>query len=178
MNFIDIVMLIGFAYAAFRGFTKGFVLQIVTFIAIIVGIWASIKFSGAMADFLTAKLDITGKYLPVLAFILVFILVIIIAHLVGMLLTKVFEIAALGWLNRLGGVAFAVLKMAFIISVILAVLQGFKGKFSIISEKQQQESILYKPVACLAPAIFPHLKFKDLETQWKHITAPVKKKLH
>lgn len=158
MNVIDIIILIILAWGAYRGFTQGFILQIVTFIALIIGIWAAIKFSDVMAAFLTRSMDITGKYLPVLSFILIFVLVVVIAHLIGLLLTRFFELTALGWLNRVGGIAFGILKMAFIVSVILTLQNRMKEKIKIISEKQVQTSFLYKPISSLAPAVFPHLK--------------------
>ncbi len=158
MNAIDIIILILLAWGAFRGFTQGFILQVVTFIALIIGVWASIAFSDNMSEFLTRNMDITGKYLPVLSFVLIFILVIIIAHLIGMLLTRFIEIASLGWLNRIGGIAFGVLKMAFIVSVLLTIQNRMKEKIHIISEKQIQTSLLYKPLSSFAPAVFPHLK--------------------
>ncbi|NJO68627.1 MAG: CvpA family protein [Bacteroidetes bacterium] len=173
MNILDIVMIIILAWGAFRGFTQGFILQVVTFIALIIGIWASIKFSGVMAGFLTDKLDITGKYLPVLSFVLVFILVVMLAHLVGWLLTRFFELTPLGWLNRIGGIAFGILKMAFIISVLFAVQDRVKDKVKIIPDKQKETSLLYKPVAGIAPALFPYLKFKNLEMKLKELTPDI-----
>ncbi len=158
MNILDIIILILLAWGAFRGFTQGFILQVVTFIALIIGVWASIAFSDNMSEFLTKNMDITGKYLPVLSFVLIFVLVVVIAHLIGMLLTRFIEITSLGWLNRLGGVAFGILKMAFIVSVLLTIQNRMKEKIHIISEKQIQTSLLHKPVSSLAPAVFPHLK--------------------
>lgn len=170
MNAIDIIILILLAWGAFRGFTQGFILQVVTFIALIIGVWASIAFSDNMAGFLTKNMDITGKYLPVLSFVLIFVLVVVVAHLIGMLLTRFIEITSLGWLNRLGGVAFGVLKMAFIASVLLTIQNRMKEKIHIISEKQIQTSLLYKPVSSLAPAVFPHLKQLALDKKLIEIT--------
>lgn len=170
MNAIDIIILILLAWGAFRGFTQGFILQVVTFIALIIGVWASIAFSDNMSEFLTKNMDITGKYLPVLSFVLIFVLVVVVAHLIGMLLTRFIEITSLGWLNRLGGVAFGVLKMAFIASVLLTIQNRMKEKIHIISEKQIQTSLLYKPVSSLAPAVFPHLKQLALDKKLIEIT--------
>lgn len=170
MNILDIIILILLAWGAFRGFTQGFILQVVTFIALIIGVWASIAFSDNMSEFLTKNMDITGKYLPVLSFVLIFVLVVVVAHLIGMLLTRFIEITSLGWLNRLGGVAFGVLKMAFIASVLLTIQNRMKEKIHIISEKQIQTSLLYKPVSSLAPAVFPHLKQLALDKKLIEIT--------
>lgn len=174
MNILDIIIIIILAWGAFRGFMKGFILQIVTFIALIVGIWASIQFSDSMTTLLNTKLDITGKYVPVLAFFLIFVFVIIVAQLIGWALTKIFELTGVGWLNKLGGVVFGVLKMAFIISVFLAVISGVREKTKIISDKQIETSLLYKPVASMAPVVFPHLKFKYLEERFREITTKKK----
>lgn len=170
MNILDIIILILLAWGAYRGFTQGFILQVVTFIALIIGVWASIAFSDNMSGFLTKNMDITGKYLPVLSFVLIFVLVVVLAHLIGMLLTRFIEITSLGWLNRLGGVAFGVLKMAFIASVLLTIQNRMKEKIHIISEKQIQTSLLYKPVSSLAPSVFPHLKQLALDKKLIEIT--------
>lgn len=169
MNVVDIIILIILAWGAFRGFTQGFVLQVVTFIALILGVWASIRFSGVMSDFLTRNMDITGKYLPVLSFVLIFVLVIVLAHLTGMLLTRFMELTALGWLNRIGGVIFGVLKMAFIISVLLTLQNRMKERMKIISDDRVKTSILYKPVSGLAPAVFPHLKLLALDKRFNEL---------
>lgn len=170
MNVIDIIILIILAWGAFRGFTQGFVLQIVTFIALILGIWASLYFADDMSVFLTRNFDVTGKYLPVLSFVLIFVLVIVIAHLIGMLLTRFLEMAKLGWLNRLGGIAFGVLKMAFIVSVLLTLHNRMKERMHIISENQVKTSLLYKPISGIAPAVFPHLKLLALDKHVKEFT--------
>lgn len=167
MNVLDIIILIILAWGAFRGFTQGFILQVVTFIALIIGIWASIRFSDPMADFLSRSFDITGKYLPVLSFILIFVLVVVIAHLIGMLLTRFFEVATLGWLNRLGGIAFGILKYAFIISVLLTIQYRLREKVQVIPQKQIEGSLLYKPVSGIAPIVFPHLKLIAFEKHFK-----------
>lgn len=168
MNVIDIIILVALAWGAFRGFMKGFILQIVTLLALVTGIWASIRFSDSMAHFLTRSLDITGRYLPVLSFLLIFILVIVVAHLIGLLMTRFFELTPVGWLNRLGGIAFGILKMAFIVSVFLTLQNRMKEKVHILSEKQVKDSVLYKPVASIAPAVFPHIRllaFRKAEEQ-------------
>ena len=155
---IRCMFLIALAWGAFRGFVKGFILQIVTLLALMLGIWASIHFSDGMAHFLTRNLDITGRYLPVLSFLLIFILVIIVAHLIGLLMTRLFELTPVGWLNRVGGIFFGILKMAFIVSVILSLQNRMKEKVHILPEKQIKSSLLYEPVASIAPAVFPHLR--------------------
>lgn len=165
MNIIDILLLIVLAWGAFRGFIQGFVLQIVTFVAIFIGIWLSIKLSGVMSEFLTAKLDIHGKYLPVSSFAIIFILVVIGAHLLGMALTRFFEAAKMGWLNRVGGIAFGILKMAFIASVVIAILMKINNKVPVLPKAQVEESVIYEPVKNLAPAVFPYLHFNDIKTK-------------
>jgi len=62
---------------------------------------------------------------------------------------------ALEFVNRLLGVVFSLLKMGFIISVIIVILNSIDERINFIEEETKQESILYKPMGKLAPAIFP-----------------------
>jgi membrane protein required for colicin V production len=76
---------------------------------------------------------------------------------------KLLKAVALGFVNRLLGIVFGVAKIAFIISVILVLVNKANRKYNFLPEEEVEKSILYEPLSDFAPMIFPYLQFDD----WK-----------
>ena len=159
MNIIDIIILVPFAWFAYTGFKKGLVIGIASLAALILGIYAALYFSGIVAGFMTDSLNIKTDYLPIISFIVTFIGVVILIHFLGKLLEKLINLVALGFLNKLAGAVFGILKAAVFLSVLILIINHFDGK--IISEEKRESSFLYNPVSEIAPFLWN--KFQDLE---------------
>ena len=72
MNYIDIVILLFLLYGAFRGFSKGLIIEVATLAGLILGVFIAIRYSpfteGILKDFLNITLLVLyrfGRYLPV-----------------------------------------------------------------------------------------------------------------
>lgn len=158
MNIIDIVLLAFLLWAVYKGFTKGLIYQAASLAALILGIYGAIHFSDITSTYLIDKFDLTGKYLPIISFSITFIIIVLAVHLVSFLLDKLVKAVALGIFNRIAGVIFSIVKMAFILSIFLVIVQAFNKRFSFLPEKQVESSILYDPIYNFAPRIFPFVK--------------------
>ena len=75
MNVLDILILIPIAFGIWRGFKKGFIIELFTFLALFIGLYAGIHFSDGVASFLQEKFSITSEYLPTIAFTITFLLI-------------------------------------------------------------------------------------------------------
>ena len=116
---IDILFAITVLIAIFKGYQKGFIIAIFSIVAYIVGLAAALKLSATVAVYLQNSMAISGKWLPFLSFALVFILVVFLITLGGKLIEKTFEMALLGWLNRIGGILLFLLLYTIIFSIFL-----------------------------------------------------------
>ena len=110
MNILDIILVIPMIWLAYRGFTKGLVIELTSLVALILGIWIALHFSYFSSDFLTEHFEINQKYLHIVAFIITFIVIIILVYLVGKLVERLINLIALGFINKLAGAVFGVLK--------------------------------------------------------------------
>jgi len=155
----DIIFLLIFVWAAFKGYMKGFILQAASLAALILGIWGAIKFSGYVAAIILEKMGGQGEYIPLISFGITFLLIVIIIHLLAKLTEKLLEMIALSFANRIVGVIFSIIKYAFIISVFLSVLNNFNRKLNFLPQDKISESRLYKPLSAIAPKVFPYLYF-------------------
>ena len=88
MNYFDIIIGILIIIGAIRGFIKGFVSQLFGILALVVGIFAAIKFSSWAADKLVMWFHIQSELLPIISFLVVFGVIAIALLLVGKLSTK------------------------------------------------------------------------------------------
>jgi membrane protein required for colicin V production len=164
LNYIDLIIILLIAWAAYRGFTRGLVVMVAVIIALILGIWGAAKFSNVVANWLTAYMNLSSPYLHLISFTVTFIGIVIGINLVAFLLSKLLDFIALGFINRLLGAAFGIVKMALILSVIFVILNAFNTRHEFLPDEQVENSLFYKPVARLAPGIFPILRF-DLITR-------------
>ena len=78
--------------------------------------------------------------------------------LICRLLEGILNIVMLGWLNKLLGIAFAFLKTALIIGLIIMLFNSLNNTFHIVQEEKLAESVLYGPLKNLAYTVFPYLK--------------------
>ena len=155
MNWIDFIIIILLVFGLARGFMNGFIKELASLLALILGIWGAIKFSTFTAAKLYDYFDMTGQYVGIIAFLITFVIIVIIIHFIGLLVDKFVEKISLGVLNSLLGLVFGVFKTALILSVIFTVLNAFDAKHHFLPRKQIEDSRLYNPIADIAPAIFP-----------------------
>lgn len=155
MNWIDIVIIVLLIFGLARGFINGFIKELASLLALILGIWGAIKFSTFTAGRLYDYFDMTGPYVGIIAFMVTFVIIVIIIHFLGLLLDKFVETISLGFLNSLLGLVFGVLKSALILSVIFVVLNAINARHHFLPEEKIEQSKFYNPIADIAPAIFP-----------------------
>lgn len=158
MSWIDIVFIAILLWSAYQGFTKGFIIAVASLVALILGIFGAIRFSGYTAVILSEKFEMKPDTVNLISFAITFILIVIATHLVAYFTDKLVKAVALGFANRVAGVLFNLLKTALIISVILVILERIDEKASFLPGTEIQKSKLYKPLRAFAPLIFPYLR--------------------
>ncbi len=164
MNYFDIVFIIPLLWGAYKGFVKGFVIEIASFIALGLGVWGGLKFSYLSAEYLSKAFDIAENIMPIISFSVVFILIVIVVFLLAKLLQGLLKKAALGFINKLLGLTFGCLKFAFILSIILNLVNVFNNEVEFIKPEQKQSSFLYEPIEKVAQLIMPGIKDLKLDT--------------
>ena len=162
MNYIDIVLLIPLLFAAYKGFSKGIITQAAALVALILGIIGAIRFSDITADFLVEQFSMQSDYLSIISFAVTFIIIVILVHFIARIVNRLIKAVALGFLNRLMGMVFSVLKVSFIISIILVLFIHLNLNLKFIPKEKTEESVLFEPLAGFAPMVFPYLHFEGL----------------
>ncbi len=169
MNYFDIIFLILLLWSAFQGIRKGFFIMAASLAALILGIWGAIHFSHLMAGWITGHIDRNIQYLSLISFSLTFVLIVIGVHLLARAMDKLIRAVALGFLNRFAGLVFGILKTAFLISIVLVILDAIDRKIPFIPREHKEASLLYRPLSQFAPAIFPYLSFDKIREKTREV---------
>jgi membrane protein required for colicin V production len=155
MNYIDVIIIIILVLAMVNGFINGLVKEVATLAALILGIWGAIRFSSFTAAKLYDYFDMTGRYVGIISFLITFAVIAIVIHFFGMLIDKLMKAVALGFINRLLGIAFGLFKAVLILSVIFVVLNAIDARRPFLPKEKIEKSMLYNPISDIAPALFP-----------------------
>ena len=161
MNYIDIILGLLLVFSAIGGFKKGLIAELASLAALILGIWGAIEFSDITAEFLIENLNIQTKHLNIISFVVTFVVIVILVHVVGNVVNKLVDTVMLGFVNRLAGLVFGILKSVLILSVLLVVFDKIDDDIEILSSRAKAESRLYEPIRSFAPSIFPFLDIWD-----------------
>lgn len=176
MNTLDIIILVPAIWLAYRGFSKGLILTLTSLVALIAGIYFSIHFAGFVADWLREDNGFENRYINIISFAIVFAATVIVIQLIGKLFDKVANWAALGFLNRLAGLALGLIKAVLFLGITLFIINNFDTHNKIITPKMQSGSYFYEPLSGVVPRIWPVVRSwlpeKEIKEKPK-IPAPV-----
>lgn len=157
MSIIDVVLAALLLFGFIRGLFKGLFVEVASLVALVLGVYGAIHFSGFVAGFLESKVDWNEKTINIVAFAITFVIIVLAISLAGKALTKLADFAALGIVNKLAGGVFGALKIGLILSILLIVFNKLNNTLPFMEKEDLEESVLYEPVKSLAPLIFPNL---------------------
>ena len=136
---IDAIFILLMIIAVIKGYRNGFIVAVFSFLGMIIGLVAAIKFSTLVAGWLKESTQISSAWLPFLSFALIMIAVIVLVRLGARLIQSAMELVLLGWLNKLTGI---VLYAALYITV-LSVVLFYAGKIQLFTPETFQASVSY-----------------------------------
>lgn len=157
INILDIILLIPLMVFAWNGFKKGLIIEVASLIALILGLYMAFFFSDYAAQMLNDLFTLEQKYIAVFAFIVTFIVVLFIVITVGKVVQKFVDILLLGFLNKLAGAVFGILKGALLLSIFIFIINYFDFGTYLIKPEAREKSIFYRPVEEVAPTLYSWL---------------------
>jgi len=146
---IDLVFAIFVVFAVIKGLQRGLIVAVFSMVAVVLGIAAAMKLSLWVAGMLGESTSIPAKWLPVVSFIIVFLGVVLLVRLAANMIQASVEMAALGVVNKIGGV----LLYLVIYAVVFSVLLFFGTQLKLIDKKMTADSLTYEYLAPWGPWI-------------------------
>jgi membrane protein required for colicin V production len=175
---IDITFVLLLIWACFKGYKKGLIVALFSFIGLVIGLAAALKLSAVVADHLKNSVNVSAKWLPFLSFILVFIVVVLLVRLGAKLIEKTLEVALLGWANRLGGI----LLYTLVYTIILSIFLFYAEKINLLKPATIKDSICYPFIEPWGPKLIQWFgklipAFKNIFSQLEDFFASFQQKL-
>lgn len=155
MSYLDIFIIIPLLWGLYRGFTKGFIIELATLISLCLGILGAVKLSDFVSDYCVTNFGWTSEYLPQISFVITFVIIVVMVYLIAKAIEQFVRLAALGVLNRIFGSVFGVFKFAVAMSCLIYVINTMRTSEKIFPAEQKEKSLLYKPVASIAITVIP-----------------------
>jgi membrane protein required for colicin V production len=174
---IDVVFLVLLLIAFVKGLRKGFIIAVFSLVGFILGLAVAVKLSAVAAGYIGRTVNVSERWLPLIAFFAVFIAVVILVQLGARALQGALELAMLGTLNRMLGVVFYILLYTFIYSIVLFYLT----QSNFIKPDGAAASVTYPYIEPLGPKVMDVLGavlpfFKNMFAQLKDFFSGVLQK--
>lgn len=163
MNWIDVIIILLLAVAFLCGLYAGFIKEVVSLLALIIGVWGALHFSSITSSKLSEWFDMSGRMLGVTSFVVTFVIIVFIIHFIGNVTDRLVSAISLGIFNRLLGGVFGVCKTVLFLSVIMFFLNIANARYSFLPKEIVSSSKLYTPIANVVPALFPTIIDSILE---------------
>ena len=158
MAILDIILLLCFVPAIVSGISKGFIKEVVDLAAVLIAAWAAFHFATPVADWMAGGITLDPAVLKVIAFCIIAIAVALVLNLVAALITKALEVISLGLVNRILGMVFCVVKVAFLLGLFILLVETLNSSLHVLKPELTENSVVYCTLRDLANHIFPILK--------------------
>ena len=163
MNILDVIVFVLIALATYGGFKSGFIMEVSTFIGLIVGLYAATQLSGLLAEYL--KDHVNSSIVGVVSFFIIFLTILLLTVIVAKIVTGLAEVFALGIINRIFGGLLGAIKALFIISLLLALLAHFSPNNYLLSDEMKSTSVTYKTLKSIYDVTFPFLHLDEMKNE-------------
>lgn len=158
-----------------KGYMKGLVMELFSFIGFFAGLFAAIKLTIPISNSFFQDTEYF-QILTIGVFIVLFVVVVLIMNLLGKILKKAVDITFLGFFDNILGALASVFKWAFIFSVIIWVFDsiGLRIPAEFISD-----SMIYPIIEVIGPKVFEWVSYvmpfvKDMIDSLENITGKSK----
>ena len=158
MSFLDIVLGGLLCYSIYKGLRSGLFIELASLVSLVLGIYFAVKFSSFTSEVLSRFVHFNPKTIQVFSFIITFIVVIFGISFFAKFLTGIANFAHLGWINKLGGGFFRLLKTVLLTSIFLNLFEKINFNNSFAKKETLDKSFFYRPIQKTARFIYPSIE--------------------
>lgn len=152
MQTIDIIILLPLLYGAYKGYRRGFIIEIVSIAAFVIAVLIAFKFLNESTGFISKYIDnpLTKRLVPYIGFAVLFLPIIFLINKLGWLLRSSTKASLLGSFDTFVGAIVGLASWTFGVSIVFWLISSVGIK---IADNQISKSVIYSIVAPIAPKI-------------------------
>jgi membrane protein required for colicin V production len=173
MNPFDILILIILVYGLIRGVFRGLVREISSIIGVLGGFFAAYVYYPHVAKLISPWIS-DPAYLNIISYLAIFSAVVVIVGILAVIIKYLLNIAYLGWVDRVCGALFGLIKSGLVCCVLFIALTAFLPKNAPLIK----DATLSPHVAVVSEVMAKVLskdmkanfmtKLKGLKKSWQH----------
>jgi len=163
-HWLDIILVIPLLWTAYKGFTRGLIMEVTRLLALVAGVYLAARFATLLADYLYRNTSLTNDFLPIIAFAVILVGVMVLVYFFGKMLEGMLKMAALGWADKASGAFFGIARGVFLLSLLLMLLNRFSLLDGFEKSEGAEKSFLYRPIQAFAPFLLPILEDVDKDS--------------
>ena len=148
MSTADILIALVVIAGAFAGYREGFLMELISLIAILLGVLGGFKLMGEGMMFLQDRFHADKSTLPYISFAVIFIIIVVLVNLLGKFVKHSIDKTFLGTADQAMGALLGAFKTLFMLSIALWIADSLKWT---PKESWTEGSWLYPFTALLAP---------------------------
>ena len=160
MVLLDYIVLIPLCWFAFMGFKRGLIYELTSILVLVLGVWASYRFSDTVALLLP-----NIPFAKQIAFTLTFFITLFLVHLAGKLMCKIVKLVIPGIIDHIFGLLFGAGKVMLIFSVLFYLINMVDKHEIILKKETKEKSIAYQYVEPIVPHALNWENIIHAETQ-------------
>ena len=154
MNVFDLIVYLALAWAVFNGWRRGFLMQMLSLFAVVAALYFAVEYGHEVEQMFGIEVAIEG----IAGFIMIFLGALLVISVAAHLLRAVFRFAGLGVADIALGVAFSVVKVMLIVSVIFSWFASVNKEYEWASKQTVEESRWFSPVKNITDKLTPYFE--------------------
>ena len=154
MNFLDLIILIPLLWCGIKGARNGLVMEAVSLLALVAGVFISLRFSYLVGRWFS----INGEYAQIICFVIMFIAAAVGIYFLGKVLSSWANRSSLGLFNRIGGIAVSFGKVFILLGVLIYFWNKIDPEETLLSTRTRNESLAFRFVERNTYKLWPLMK--------------------
>lgn len=152
MQTIDLLILIPLLYGTFKGYKRGFLIEIVSIVAFVISVLVAFKFMAESTNFIAKYISnpLTVRLLPYIGFAVLFLPIVFFINKIGWLLRSSTKSSLLGSFDTFVGALVGLITWSFGVSIVFWLISSIDIK---IADNQLDKSILHPIIKPIAPKV-------------------------
>ena len=127
MNPFDMLIVVVVSFCLIRGIFRGLIKELASIVGVLGGFYAAYTYYPALQGWFASWVSSTA-YRSVLSFLVIFCSVFLVIGFLGVIIKYLLNIAFLGWVDRICGAVFGIVKAVLIVSVLMIALTTFLSR--------------------------------------------------
>lgn len=165
MNTLDIIIAaLVLVPGILVGLRKGFIFQLLTLVTLYLSTLLATSLVRPIARWAADNLGANQTVGKIFAFIVIFLAVYIILYILCTLLMKMVKMVGGGYIDKILGIVFGVLKYVLIIGLLAMLFESLNSRIDIVEVRKLHSSPVWCAVRDTAQTLFPYIRdlFKAL----------------